>query len=201
MRPHNAIALALLASIAFMAWRAELWSVQAPGTGPSPLVLLPAEVREAVSFDVVLPSVPTGMRRLTDRDGAMLIHYWAPWEQGSRAQSRLLDSLSHSAGFEHLQVVLVCFDPFPSVARYVGRTRLKLPVMLDGEHLLSKALPCPSIPTTYVLDSSGRVVVRQSGTVDWWHPATIAVLREAMAEPAPEPIPVPAPTTAAIRTS
>ncbi len=192
MRPHNAIAIALLATVAFMAWRAQLWSVQAPGVAPAPLTLLPAELREPASFDVVLPSVPTGMRRLNERAGPLLVHYWAPWEQDSRAQSRLLDSLAHSAGFESLTVVLVCFDPFPSVARYVGRTRLKLPVMLDGEHLLSRALPCPSIPTTYVIDAGGRIAVRQSGMVDWWSPATRATLREVMA-PAGVAVPAPAP--------
>ncbi|HUK65106.1 MAG TPA: TlpA disulfide reductase family protein [Dongiaceae bacterium] len=187
MRPHVVVAIALIALVAFTAWRSELWNVQKPGRAPAPLTLLPDDVRESVRFDVVLPCVPTGLRRLTDRDGATLVHYWAPWEQGGRRQAALLDSLSHTEGFEHLQIVLVCFDPFPSVARFVGRARLTLPVLLDGGHALARVLPCPSIPTTYVLDSHGRIRVRQSGTVDWWAPETLETLRGVMTEPSARP--------------
>jgi hypothetical protein len=199
MRPHVVIAIALIALVAFTTWRSELWNVQKPGRAPAPLTPLPDDLRESATFDVVLPCVPTGLRRLTDRDGATLVHYWAPWELSGRAQAMLLDSLSHAAGFEHLQVVLVCFDPFPSVARFVGRTRLQLPVLLDGSHALDRVLPCPSIPTTYVLDARGRICVRQSGTVDWWAPQTLATLRrvlsEAPAQPPASPAPAPAPAT------
>ncbi|MFI5372713.1 MAG: TlpA family protein disulfide reductase, partial [Candidatus Eisenbacteria bacterium] len=184
VRPHVVIALALVALVAFIAWRSELWSVQAPGRRPEPLVLLPENAREEVRFDVVLPCIPTGLKRITAPNVATLVHYWAPWEQGSRAQAAMLDSLAHAEPYAGLQVVLVCFDPFPSVARFVGRAHLKLPVLLDGGHALARTLPCPSIPTTYVLDARGRVVVRQSGTVDWWDPATLATLRRVMAEPA-----------------
>jgi hypothetical protein len=187
MRSPTAIALALLLAIAFLVWRDELWSVQAPGRHAVALALLPEELREPVAFDVVLPAIPTGLVRVRASDGPTLVHYWAPWEQDGRAQSHLLDSLAHTAEFESLRVVLVCFDPFPSVARYVGRTGLHLPVMLDGEHRLSHVLPCPSIPTTYVLDRDGRVIARQSGTVDWWAPGTLETLRRAMQTPAPVP--------------
>jgi hypothetical protein len=197
MRPHVAIAVALIGLVAFTAWRSELWSVQKPGHVPAPLAPLPEDVRESATFDVVLPCVPTGLRRLTDHDGATLVHYWAPWEQNGRAQAALLDSLSHAAGFERLQVVLVCFDPFPSVARFVGRTRLKLPVLLDGSHTLARVLPCPSIPTTYVLDARGRIRVRQSGTVDWWAPGTLETLRRVLNDPSGRPPTPAAPATPA----
>jgi AhpC/TSA family len=197
MRPHVVVATALIALVAFTAWRSELWNVQKPGHAPAPLALLPDELRERTTFDVVLPCVPTGLRRLTDRDGATLVHYWAPWEQGARAQAALLDSLAHTPGFEHLQVVLVCFDPFPSVARFVGRVRLRLPVLLDPGHALARVLSCPSIPTTYVLDAEGRIRVRQSGTVDWWAPGTLETLRRVIAEPPASSPAVPAPVSPA----
>ena len=81
-------------------------------------------------------------------------------------------------------MVVVCFDPFPSVARYVARARLRLGVMLDHGRTLAQALPCPSLPYTYVLDRDGRIAVAQPGPVDWLGPGTRDALRRVLAEPA-----------------
>jgi hypothetical protein len=108
----------------------------------------------------------------------LLVHYWAPWQRDALDQVTQLDSLRRREGFESLHVVVVCFDPFPSVARYVGRHRLRLSVLLDGEHRMRHALPCPSVPFTYVVDGAGRVAVAQAGEVEWLAPATLATLRE-----------------------
>jgi len=77
---------------------------------------------------------------------------------------------------------VVCFDPFPSVARFVARQRLRLSVLLDTERRLRRALPCPSVPYTYVLDREGRIAVAQPGEVDWLAPGSLAALRALIAE-------------------
>src|SRR5512147_2558082 len=118
MRAHVAMALGLIAITAAIAWRSELYTVQKPGSRPVPLALVPAATRGAARFDVVLPAVPVGLKRLRADDGPMIVHYWAPWERHSKAQARALDSLAAALRFDGLRVVVVCFDPFPSVARY-----------------------------------------------------------------------------------
>lgn len=164
-------------------WRGQLFTVSRPGDGPRPLAIEPIESREHARVDVVLPAVPAGMKRLRGGDTALLIHYWAPWEQHSRAQATELDSLRRHPDLQRLHVVLVCFDPFPSVARFVARQRLRLNVLLDSDHQLRAALPCPSVPYTYVLDRNGRIAVAQPGEVDWWSPQTIDGLRTVVQEP------------------
>jgi hypothetical protein len=86
-----------------------------------------------------------------------------------------------------LRVVVVCFDPFPSVARFVARQRLRLSVLIDSRAALRAVLPCPSVPYTYVLDSAGRLAVAQPGEVDWLAAETRAALSELLAEPASPP--------------
>jgi hypothetical protein len=56
-------------------------------------------------------------------------------------------------------------------------------VLLDGERRMRSALPCPSVPYTYVLDASGRIAVAQAGEVDWFAPATREALGTLIAEP------------------
>jgi len=181
------VPLALTAALAFLAvtvWRSQLFTVQKPGDHPHALAVRAAAERATVEVDAVLPAVPVGMQHLRDKDGVLVIHYWAPWERDGAAQVTALDSLAHLPELAGLRVAVVCFDPFPSVARYVGRHRLRVPVLLDTEHALRRALPCPSIPYTYVLDRAGRIAVAQDGEVDWLSEQTRAGLRSVLKEPA-----------------
>jgi len=177
-RRHAAIPVVILALLVAGAvlWRAELIRVDRDHLAPRPLALLPPEQRTLVSCDVVLPVVPVGMARVRAAEQPLLIHYWAPWERDSRAQSAALDSLAQDFKGRELRILMVAFDPFPSVARYVGRQRLRLAVLLDGPGELRAKIPCPRVPYTVVLDRDGRVVVSQSGEVDWLSPETRRVL-------------------------
>jgi len=181
---HRSLALLIvIATVATLLWRHELFTVQRPGERPRDLAAIEASRRDAAQFDAVLPAVPIGMLRLRADQGATLIYYWAPWQQGAYAQASTLDSLRRQPGLEGLRIVVVCFDPFPSVARYVARRRLTLPVLLDTRGDLRAQLPCPSIPYTYVLDASGRIAVAQPGRVEWLSRGTRRALEHVAAEP------------------
>lgn len=187
-----ALIAAALLTTALGVWRAQLFQVSAPGEAPRALAARPPGERPAARFDVMLRAVPVGMRRLAPGDGVLLVHYWAPWERHGATQAALLDSLRRAPGLAGLDVVVVAFDPFPGVARYVARRRLGVPVLLDHGRALRDVLPCPSIPYTYVLDRAGRVAVAQPGEVDWFASGTRRALEALLAEP-----PAPAPGTPA----
>jgi len=178
------IVAAVIAALAIVVYRAQLFTVSRPGDRPHALAVRAAAERRHASLDVVLPQVPVGMAHLQDGGEVLLVHYWAPWERHGATQAQLLDSLRREPELEPLRVVVVCFDPFPSVARYVTRHRLRLPVLLDGERHMRAALPCPSVPYTYVLDRRGRIAVAQPGEVDWFAPDSRAALRALIGEEA-----------------
>ena len=182
MKFHVAAALVLVLVCAASVWRAQLFIVARPGDRPRPLALAPEARRPVVDLDVALPAVPVGMKRLRRGDGVLLVHYWAMWERHGAAQAAALDSLRRSPALRDLRVAVVCFDPFPSVSRFVARRRLKLDVLLDGRGELRRALPCPSIPYTYVLDPAGRIAVAQAGEVDWFAPGTREALEALLRE-------------------
>jgi hypothetical protein len=173
--------------VAWIAVRSQLWTVARPGDAPEALRLKADHDRTAAEFDVTLPAVPVGMVHLESGRGVLLIHYWAPWEHAGRAQVALLDSLRQLPEMQGLRVVVVCFDPFPSVARFVARQRLRLNVLIDSRAALRATLPCPSVPYTYVLDGVGRLAVSQSGEVDWLSAGTRATLAALLAEPTAPP--------------
>jgi hypothetical protein len=166
----------VLAIIAAVVWRSQLFTVSAPGERPRPLALRTPAERPEVRFDVVLPAVPVGLQHLRSGGRALIVHYWAPWERHGAGQIAALDSLLRTPEAAGVSVVVVCFDPFPSVARFVARNRVRAAVLLDHERLLRAALPCPSVPYTYGIDASGRTAIAQSGEVDWLADSTRAAL-------------------------
>lgn len=184
------VVLAVLGALGAYAWRAELFTVQQSGAIPQPLTLIARDARQAAAFDVSLPMVPVGVQRLTPGGSVLILEYWAPWMRHSGAQATTLDSLRRALPPGAVQVALVCFDPFPSVSRYVTRLRLRLPVLLDQRRTLAAELPCPSIPYTYVLDREGRVAARQAGEVDWLGAGTRAALDSLGDERASVPKPI-----------
>jgi hypothetical protein len=186
VRLRVTLPLLIVLLVGLWVWRAELFVVR-PGRHPRSLGLRPVSDRTPVTLDVALPAVPGGIQRLTSRDGPLVLHYWAPWELHARAQVRSLDSLRREPDLDGLRIVVVCFDPFPSVTRYVARQRLRLAVLLDGPGELRRSLPCPSLPYTYVIDRSGRIAAAQSGEVDWWSRESRAALHELLAEPSHAP--------------
>lgn len=177
--------IALLAILGVLVWRAELFTVQRSGAAPRALEVKPADSRIAARFDASLPMVPVGVQHMTPNGHVQIVQYWAPWMRHSGPQAVQLDSLRRLMPPGTVQVALVCFDPFPSVSRYVARMRLRLPVLLDLRRDLSAGLPCPSIPYTYVIDRAGRVASSQAGEVDWLGEATRAALDSLEAEPLP----------------
>ena len=209
MRLRLRAALLLIAVTAFALWRSQLFLVTRPGDTPQPLHAIAAVRRSPAHFDVILPVVPVGAAHLAPGGAVLIVHYWAPWERHAAAQAAALDSLAHlelasaARGGSQVRVAVVCFDPFPSLARYVARQRLRLPVLLDARRELSGALPCPSVPYTYVIDAAGRIAVAQAGEVDWLGAATraslIAIGAESSMRSSPDSLVVLAPASAADR--
>lgn len=183
--PLPVIPLAILALLVLGAvmWRTHLIRI---ATGvPQPLAVLAEDARAPLPCDVVLPAAPVGMIHLTSAHSPLLIHYWAPWERHGRAQAAALDSLARTFRSSDLQVVLVSFDPFPSVARFVARQRLRLRVLLDGPGELRAQVPCPRLPHTVLIDRAGRAAAVQSGEIDWLSATTRDAIERILAEPIP----------------
>ena len=184
MKAAAFVVIALLAIAGLFAWRSQLVHVERKGSMPVPLVVRPETGRAPATFDASLPMVPVGVQRVAPDGGVLIVHYWAPWMRHSGPQAMALDSLRRSLPPGTVRVAVVCFDPYPSVSRYVARLRLRLPVLLDLQHDLSNHLPCPGIPYTYVIDPAGRIAVAQAGEVDWLAPGTRAALEGLAHEPA-----------------
>ena len=147
--------LALLASLA----------VAVPGSAAG-------QAREASSS----PAQGLGWR-LSDLDGdevslaeltgrPLVVNVWATWCLPCVAEIRSLERLARSLEGEDVGFALVAPQERRAVADWVGRRGHALPFYVEATPM-PDAFGLEALPTTWILDAEGRVVLKHRGALDW----------------------------------
>lgn len=107
--------------------------------------------------------------RLADLRGrAVLLNFWASWCEPCRSEMPTLQTLAELYGPERLAVLALNFKEAPAtVARFVQRTGLRLPVLLDRDGAIARACAVKVFPTTLLIAPDGRARQRLRGELDW----------------------------------
>ena len=107
--------------------------------------------------------------RLADLRGrAVLVNFWASWCEPCRAEMPSLQRLVEFHGEDRLAVLAVNFKETAAQAtRYLRRTGIGLPVLLDPDGAIARAWEVKVFPTTILFGVDGRPRHRIRGEVDW----------------------------------
>jgi cytochrome c biogenesis protein CcmG/thiol:disulfide interchange protein DsbE len=94
-----------------------------------------------------------------------LLNFWATWCPPCRAEIPDLVGLQKKYG-DRLQIVGIADDLSPDVVRqFIGNFGVNYPNVMMLEHLRSR-FRISALPTTYVVDTEGRVVQRHVGQIN-----------------------------------
>lgn len=152
-------------SVAFLAFMAATASTQVLAQGYE---VLPWPTRKPTP-ELTGVDLQGQVWRLSELRGkAVLINFWASWCPPCLAEMPSLQALAQFYGPEKLVVLAVNFKESATVAqRFVQRTDLGLPVLLDPTGALARQWGATVFPTTVLVAANGqaRAVVR--GEVDW----------------------------------
>ena len=132
--------------------------------------------------------------QLTGADGAVhgldryaghgvVLNLWATWCVPCVAEMAALDELARKVDGD-ITVLALSSDRggAPAVERFYRERGIRsLPVLLDPRGAAGRALGARGIPTTLLIDRSGRERARVEGAVDWSSAASIAAIRKAIA--------------------
>lgn len=127
-------------------------------------------------------------RRLTGetfRGRFVLLNVWATWCPPCVKEMPSLDRLQTMKGDSGFEVVALSIDRqgLEVVQPFFQRTGLtRLAIYLDREARSMPALKITGLPTTLLVDPSGREIARWTGAREWDQPATVAEIDEHIAK-------------------
>ncbi|MEM7407990.1 MAG: TlpA disulfide reductase family protein [Pseudomonadota bacterium] len=126
-----------------------------------------------------LPDPNGKAHKLADYRGKLLIvNFWATWCAPCRKEMPSLQRLWKALRPDGVELVAIDFgDTAADVAKFGRETALEFPLLLDPTGNVLRAYGALGLPTTYVLDRSGRVVYKVTGDREWDAPDVVATLR------------------------
>lgn len=168
------------------AWRGAIalafWVLHAGGASASEGVLQP--YAEPAPPAVSLTGL-AGERQSTDaaRGEVLLLHFFATWCEPCRPELASLDRLVTEAGGRGLKVLAVSVaEPPVRVARFFKSEPVRFPVALDEDRAAARAWKIDALPSTIVIDRSGRPRLAARRDLDWRDPAVVRALELLLAE-------------------
>jgi thiol-disulfide isomerase/thioredoxin len=121
--------------------------------------------------------------KLADLRGkAVLINFWASWCEPCRAEMPSLQTMTEFYGPDKLIVLAVNFkESVTTVQRYVQRSNLHLPILLDPFGQIARQWGATAFPTTMLIGADGRVRGMVRGEVDWLSPEAAKMVEPLLA--------------------
>jgi thiol-disulfide isomerase/thioredoxin len=130
---------------------------------PSHLTSFPAP-------DFTLPTLSGVPVRLSDLRGkVVLLNFWVTWCGSCRAEMPTIDALYQRYNKRGLEVLAVNLDVATTskVQTSVGELGVTFRVGLDPSSVIARTYRVAGLPTTYLIDRTGKVVVQEIGARDW----------------------------------
>ncbi len=95
----------------------------------------------------------------------VLINNWATWCPPCIAEMPSLNRL-YQTYKDHMVFLFVAHDKPEKVRQFLQKNHLNIPVVFVQSEIPS-LLQSNSIPTTFILNKNGEIVVKKTGAVDW----------------------------------
>lgn len=136
----------------------------------------PAAASPAPDFTLKTLDGPA-LRLAEQRGQVVLVNFWASWCAPCLVEMPSLQALARRHGPEQLVVLAVNFkESAPTAQRFVQRTGLDLPVLLDPHGAIARQWQARVFPTTVLVAADGRVQALVRGELDWTGPQAAALV-------------------------
>lgn len=124
------------------------------------------------------------MRTLADYRGkVVLLNFWASWCPPCLHEMPSMERLRvNMAGRPLAIVALDSGETRAEVEAFLAKMRLGFPILLDPDGSNTKRWKVFALPTSFLLDASGRVRYVLTGSIEWDEGEALARIEELLAE-------------------
>jgi peroxiredoxin len=123
---------------------------------------------------------PGGERiRLSDfRGKPLIVNFWATWCPPCRAEMPSIQRAWEQLEENGVGVVAINVGEDPETVReFVRQVPVTFPLPIDKDSRVVQSWPVKGLPTTFVVDSKGRLVYVAAGERQWDDPALLDLVR------------------------
>lgn len=99
------------------------------------------------------------------RGKVVVVNFWATWCPPCVAEMPSFQQLYEAYG-SNVQFVFYANDELERVQSFMVKKKYSFPVYIAGTEVPAE-LEHPSIPTTYIIDTQGNIVLKEVGAADW----------------------------------
>jgi DsbE subfamily thiol:disulfide oxidoreductase len=107
----------------------------------------------------------------------VFLNFWATWCGPCRIEMPSLEALYNKFSDKGLEILAVnCREDQAAVSSYLKNEGFSFPVLLDLNGRVSLNYGIQAIPTTFLIDRDGMIILRLVGSTDWDTPKIHAAL-------------------------
>lgn len=126
-----------------------------------------------------LAGEPTSLEAYRGR--VIFLNVWASWCRPCVSELADIATLQDNLADSDVAFLLVSPEDREPVERFMKRYRIGLPVLLELEPM-PQAFGLRALPTTYIIDRTGRIVLMHRGARNWNHVQIRGLLRQLIEE-------------------
>jgi len=141
----------------------------------SPSTIAKEDQKQLATFAYQLSDLNGAPKTVTIGEGkATFISYWATWCPPCIAELPSIEKLYNDYG-EQVNFLLITDEEPEKVRRFLQEKGYQLPAYIPRLKA-PKALFSRSIPTSYLIDGNGAILIKETGAADWNSEQVRAVL-------------------------
>jgi thiol-disulfide isomerase/thioredoxin len=141
----------------------------------------PIATPEKFDFDFNVKTLDGNVIKMSEMEGNVIfLNLWATWCGPCRAEMPAIQSLYEKVNKENIQFVILSIDnpdQQKRIRNYVKSQNFTFPIYVPSG-FLPKQLSVPSIPTTFVVNKDGKIVVKKVGMTNFDTPKFKAYLEK-----------------------
>lgn len=168
MRRLDSRALFALIVINAFAFPSATWGADMADLYQAMGISRPDHAIQALNF--TLPTFAGRKSHLADYRGkVVLLNLWATWCAPCREEMPSIETLWERYKDKGLVVLAVSEDDGnrKQIADFIGRTRLRFPILLDQDFKIANRYILPGLPSTYLIARDGTIAATLLGSQDW----------------------------------